>query len=147
MKATPHYPTQLRKQSQRQWVTCQKPHCRYVTAFGQEDVSSNVFSPHLFRSQGDMRIWEFPQGGFSQTDSGDGHTVSEGQSWPDPDAEPSSPLGCVPSGAEGPEGQCFGMCVCVTLPRTSLGKPSLGRLPDSHIPTTSEQMGRVLGGA
>lgn len=30
----------LRKQAERQWVTCLRPQCRFVTVSGQEDISS-----------------------------------------------------------------------------------------------------------
>ena len=35
--------------------------------------------------------------------------------------------------------------VCVTILRTSLGKPSPRRLPGSHVPQTPEQLGEGIG--
>lgn len=39
----PPLTAQLRKQAQRQWVVCLRPHCRFVTVVGQEDIASSLF--------------------------------------------------------------------------------------------------------
>ena len=108
----------------------------------QECLSSSQYSPHLFRSRGDVRIWESPQGGFSQTGSRESHTHTHPKTLAFRSLCPGGDTTQWTRRLSIRVRPALPLTHCVAIPRISLGKPSLRKFPDSHIPLTSEQMGR-----